>query len=137
MSSLTPNRDVVTFYNEPPSADEIAQILFEEIGGIELITIARRDTIDGLNPYYSVISNLANIRKQFDATEMITKQKNKQSEGDIYAIDLLSKIPSQEYLDENGLDNWFYLDDDGNLVIHLDNMEENEFVEVQVSQIGA
>jgi hypothetical protein len=133
--TMTPTRDVILFDTTYISEESIADILLEDIGGIELLSLARRDTIDGLNPYYSIISNLSKIRREYDTSQMISQQRRKQSYFDIYPIDLETKIPSQEYLDEKGLTNWYYLDESGNLVIELDNLKPSENIEVEVAQV--
>ena len=131
----TPYRDVILFDTTYISEESIADILLEDIGGIELLSLARRDTIDGINPYYTIISNLSKIRREYDTSQMISQQRRRQSHFDIYPIDIESKIPSQAYLDEKNLTNWYYLDDDGNLVIELDNLRPSENIEVEVSQV--
>ena len=131
----TPNKDVIIFDSDYISEDSIADILLEDIGGIELITLSNRETIDGLNPYYTLISNLSRIRREFDPSQIIAKQRSKQSYFDKFAIDLDSKIPDEEYLEDNGLSNWFYRDADGNFVIELDNIGPDENIEVEIAQV--
>lgn len=132
---LVPSKDVILFDDQYISADSIAEILLEDIGGIELLSIARRDTIDGLNPYYTLISNLSRIRREYDASQLISKQRPKQSYADKFAIDINSKIPPDEYLSDHNLDNWYYLDSEGNLVIELVNLKPDENIEVYVAQV--
>lgn len=131
----TPNKDVILFDNSYVSEDTIAEILLEDIGGIELLTLSNRETIDGLNPYYTLISNLSRIRREFDPTQIISKQRSKQSYFDKFAIDLDSKIPLDEYLESHGIDNWYYRDAEGNLVIELDNMGPDENIEVEIAKV--
>jgi hypothetical protein len=132
----TPTRDVVTFVESNFSAEGIANLLFEQIGGIELISMVRRDTVEGQNPYYTVISNLSNIKKEFDPTQIISRQKPNQSFFDIYSIDINSKIPNDLYLERNNLTNFFYTDTNGDFVIELDNMLVDEVVELEIAQGG-
>jgi len=132
----TPTRDVVTFVESNFSAEGIANLLFEQIGGIELISMVRRDTVEGQNPYYTVISNLSNIKKEFDPTQIISRQKPNQSFFDIYSIDINSKIPNDLYLERNNLTNFFYTDTNGDFVIELDNMLIDEVVELEIAQGG-
>ena len=69
--SKVPSRDVVIFNEEKVSIDGMTNLLFEQVGGIELISMVRRDTVEGQNPYYTIISNLSNIKKEFDPTQII------------------------------------------------------------------
>lgn len=132
---MTPTRDTILFDTQYISEESIADILMEDIGGIELLTLSRRETIDGINPYYSIISNLSRIRREYDTSQMISQQRRRQSYFDIYPIDLDTRIPLQAYLDERELDNWYYLDADGNLVIELDNLRPSENIEVEIATV--
>jgi hypothetical protein len=135
-SEKTPTRDVVTFVQSSFSAEGITNLLFEQIGGIELISMVRRDTVEGQNPYYTVISNLSNIKKEFDPTQIISRQKPNQSFFDIFAIDINTKIPNDLYLEKNNLSNFFYIDTNGDFIIELDNMLADEVVELEIAQGG-
>jgi hypothetical protein len=135
-SEKIPTRDVVNFIESNISAEGITNILFEQIGGIELISMVRRDTVEGQNPYYTVISNLSNIRKEFNPTQIISRQKPNQSFFDIYSIDINNKIPNDLYLQRNNLTNFFYIDTNGDFVIELDNMLTDEVVELEIAQGG-
>lgn len=135
-SSKTPGRDVILFSENNVSIEGISNLLFEQIGGIELISMVRRDTVEGQNPYYSVISNLSNIKKEFDPTQIIARQKPNQSYFDIFYIDLNSKIPDDLYLQRNNLENFFYIDTNGDFIIELDNMLADEIIELEIAQGG-
>jgi hypothetical protein len=83
-----------------------------------------------------VISNLSNIKKEFDPTQIISRQKPNQSFFDIFSIDINSKIPNDLYLQRNNLTNFFYIDTNGDFVIELDNMLTDEVVELEIAQGG-
>ena len=134
--SKNPGRDVVLFSENNISVEGITNLLFEDIGGIELISMVRRDTVEGQNPYYTLISNLSSIKREFDPTQIISRQKPNQSFFDIYSIDLNSKIPNEIYLEQNGLENFFYIDSNGDFVIELDNMLQDEIIELEIAQGG-
>jgi hypothetical protein len=131
-----PNRDVVNFSRNEISAAGIATLLFENVGGIEISTLTRRDTVEGQNPYYTLISNLANIKKQYDPTKLISKQKPNQTFFDIFPIDLNSKIPGETYLRRKNLDNFFYIASNGDFVIELDNIFEDENIQLEIAGSG-
>lgn len=132
----SPNKDVFNWQKEQYSASSIARLLFEQVGSIELINIARRDTIEGQNPYYSVISNLASIKKNFNPTTLISRQRVNETVFDNYTIDLNSKIPDQEYLDNNNIESFYYIDTNGDLVIELDNLADDERIELEIAESG-
>jgi hypothetical protein len=131
-----PGRDVVVFNRVDTSLENITALLFEEIGSLELLTIARRDTIEGQNAYYSIISNLSAIKSRFNPTSIIKGQRPNQSLFDSFVIDINSRIPSDTYLDNNNLANFYYIDDNGNLVIELENMNADEIIEVEIATDG-
>ena len=131
-----PNRDVLNFSREEFSTSAITNLLFEQIGSTEIVNIARRDTIEGQNPYYSLISNLASIKREFDPTRLITKQKAVNANFAIYGIDLNNKIPDQEYLDRNNITSFFYIASNGDLVIELDNLEDDEIIDFEIANSG-
>jgi hypothetical protein len=56
-----PERDVVSLAQETVSAETITNLLFENVGANELTKFVRHDTVEGINPYYDVISNLSDI----------------------------------------------------------------------------
>ena len=132
----SPNRDVVEFSREQFSQSSIARLLFEQVGSIELVNISRRDTIEGQNPYYTLISNLSSIRKNFDPTSLISRQKSNQNISDNYSISLNNKIPDQQYLDRNNLTSFYYIDSNGDLVIELDNLAVDEIIDLEIASSG-
>lgn len=134
--SKVPGRDVIQFNDSDVSIEGITNLLFEDIGGIELINMVRRDTVEGQNPYYTLISNLSTIKREFDPTQIISRQKPNQSFFDIFSIDLDSKIPDDIYLQQNDIDNFYYIDTNGDFVIELDNLTDEEIIEVEIAQGG-
>lgn len=134
--SKNPTRDVVLFNENNISIEGISNLLFEEIGGIELISMVRRDTVEGQNPYYTLISNLSSIKREFDPTQIISRQKPNQSYFDIYSIDINSKIPDSNYLEINNLENYYYIDSNGDFVLELDNIFSDEIVELEIANGG-
>ena len=131
-----PGRDVVVFQKVDTSLENITALLFEEIGGLELLNISRRDTIEGQNAYYSIISNLSAIKNRFNPTSIIVGQRPNQSLFDIFTIDLNNRIPSTAYLQGNNLSNFYYIDTNGDLVIELENMNSDEIIEVEIATDG-
>jgi hypothetical protein len=131
-----PDRDVLNFTRNEISATGIATLLFENVGAVEASILTRRDTVEGQNPYYTLISNLATIKTQYDATQLISRQKPNQSLFDVYSIDLSSKIPGDKYLRERNLENFFYIANNGDLIIELDNVGPEENVQLQIAGGG-
>jgi hypothetical protein len=141
-----PGRDVVDF-NEPPiDAATIQNLFFENIGAVELTKFVRHDTVEGINPFYNIISNLSGIKRQYDASNLISVQKTGDSLFDIFNIDLSSKIPDDNYLISNNLfivlpnglifTYFIYVDVNGDIVLEIVNMNDDEIVEFQIDTSG-
>ena len=131
-----PERDVVNLAQETISAETITNLLFENVGANELTKFVRHDTVEGINPYYDVISNLSDIKRKFDPSNLISLQKTTSSLFDIFPIKLQDKIPSDAYLLENNLTNFVYIDTNGDFVIEVVNLKDSEIVEIEIDTSG-
>jgi hypothetical protein len=132
-----PERDVVSLAGQSVDSETITNLLFENIGAVELTKFVRHDTVDGINPYYDIISNLSEVKRRFDPSRLISIQKPDSSNFDIYSIKLQDKVPDDEYLSNNNISDYVYFDDTtGDLVIEVINMSESEIVEVQIDTNG-
>jgi hypothetical protein len=140
-----PSRDVVDYQDADIPVELITNLLFENLGANELVKFERHDTIEGTNSTYDIISNLAGIKKEFDPSGLISRQKPDTSYFDIYNIKLEDKIPSQKYLQDNpkidgsgqvNTTDYVYIDSVGNLVVELVNMNVDELVELEIQSDG-
>ena len=131
-----PSRDVVSLVDPGIDSATIQNLLFENIGATELVRFTRHDTVDGINPYYDIISNLSDIKRKYDPASLISVQKPESSYFDIYTIKLDQRIPDQSYLDENNLSDFIYIDNNGDLIIELTNLASDEIIEVEVDTSG-
>jgi hypothetical protein len=114
----------------------IVAMVFEKLGAVELTKFTRTDTVEGINPYYNIISNLSAIKKEFDPSNLVSSQKSDDSLYNAFSIKLSNKIPGDKYLEDRNLDNYIYIDVDGNLIIELDNMTSDELVEIEIDTNG-
>lgn len=131
-----PSRDVVNLVDPGIDAETITNLLFENIGATELTKFTRHDTVDGINPYYNIISNLSDIKRKYDPSSLISFQKPESSYFDIYSIKLDQKLPDQTYLDQNNLTDYIYIDTNGDLVVELVNLASDEIIEVEIDTSG-
>jgi hypothetical protein len=131
-----PDRDVVNLATESLDAETITNLLFENIGANELTKFVRHDTVEGINPYYDIISNLSDIKRRFDPASLISLQKSNLSNFDIFPIKLQDKIPDEKYLEDNNLSEYVFFGDNGDLIIEVVNMADSEIVEVQIDTSG-
>lgn len=128
----TPEKNVFIFDDSATVSGDIERLLFQNIGGTELVNMTRQNTVEGINPYYRIISNLSRIQNEFDPITLISRQRRGTSIFDIYPINLSLRIPDNEYLLNNGLDNYYYIAANGDLVIELVNMQAGEVLEVEI-----
>jgi len=132
-----PDKDnIISLTNNNIDQATITALVFEKLGAVELTKFTRTDTVEGLNPYYNIISNLSSIKKDFDPSNLISSQKSDTSLLNAFSIKLENKVPGDKYLSDRGLDNYIYIDIDGNLVIELDNITSDELVEIEIDTNG-
>lgn len=132
-----PEKDnVLSLRKDNYDVAEITNLLFEKLGAVELTKFTRTDTIDGINPYYNIISNLDKIKKEFDPSNLISSQKSDTSLYNAFSIKLENKIPGDEYLSDRSLDNYLYINQDGSLVVELVNITPDELIEIEIDTNG-
>lgn len=131
-----PDKDNLFSLQNNPDVALITSMVFEKLGAVELTKFTRSDTVEGINPYYNIISNLDQIKKEFDTSNLVLSQKSDTSLYNAFSIKLSTKIPKDEFLEERGLDNYIYIDEDGSLIIELDNITQDELVEIEIDTNG-
>jgi hypothetical protein len=132
-----PEKDnVLSLTNNNIDEATIIAMVFEKLGAVELTKFTRTDTVEGINPYYNIISNLSDIKKEFDPSNLVASQKSDTSLYNAFSIKLSNKIPGDQYLEDRGLDNYIYVDTNGDLIIELDNITPDELVEVEIDTNG-
>ena len=123
-----PTRDVVVNLDNPGiDVAQIQNLLFENLSSLELTRFTKHDTVEGINPFYNVISNLSSINREFDPISLLSATKSSTSLFDVYGIDLINRLP------EDG--NYAYIEN-GNIVINLNNMGPNESLEIEIDSSG-
>ena len=151
----TPGRDVTNLANLSPveSPETIVNLLFENFSAVELSQVLTSNTVDGIDQQYSIISNLSEVRKRYNATKELTITDKLAPISGVFAIDINSKIPGVNYLNKNNLyttynyinrsgsvvyveKGFIYIDSNGDLVIEFDNIRDNEIIQVQIDSSG-
>jgi hypothetical protein len=131
-----PERDVVNFANPVIDAATITNLLFENIGGIEMSQLVRHDTIDTPNNDYTIISNLSSLKNEYSPLRLLYGKSIDYNYKNEFQIDLSQRIPSQRYLERNNLSNYIYIDFNGDLVIELENMNTTEVLDIELDVNG-
>lgn len=116
--------DIVIFDEETIDPEFLTQAFFEEFSGTELINISRADLINGDEVSYSPIKNLSTIRQYFNPKNIIAITAYQETPTN-YGIDLVKRGVNLPYFDENG-----------DLVIEVDYVRQDESIEVEISTSG-
>jgi len=126
--------DTVVFIDETLSAEFMVDLLFESIGGQELLSIARNDTVNGQEVIYQPIKNLGILRDAYSPNNLLRLQETSDRFFANFIINFAEKIPKVGS-GENGAN--YYLDlSTGNGVIELINLRSDELVELQIVTAG-
>ena len=148
-----PNREVINFQTAPVLPEYVQELLFEDIGGTELINMVRHDTVSGRNVAYNIISNLTTINLKFDPSLNLSGVGTYDPIFGKFKIKFENKIPQEKYFeltqdivpipqspetsaDIDNLGPNFYINSDGDLVIELANILEDEVIELEVRTDG-
>lgn len=126
--------DTVEFVDESFSKELMIDLLFEDVGGQELLTIARHDTVNGQDVAYQPIKNLGILQEIYNPTNLLMLQETSDKYFANFMINLRDKIPKVGS-GANGAN--YYLDmSTGDGVIELINLKSDEQVEVQIASAG-
>ena len=117
--------DVVLFDQESVSPELLVELEYENISGVELINISRSDIIDGQQVVYSPIKNLSSIRRRFNPNNIISMPELSSSYFASFSIDLVLRGIRNPYFDTNG-----------DLIIEIDEVLEDEIIEAEVDSSG-
>ena len=122
--------DIIMLQSDKLPIDTMADMVFDDIGGHELISISRSDLINGQNIDYQLIGNLKEINQQFNSMNLVPLPGSSDKYFHSKAIEILDRIPEVG----NGLNGEFvYLDQEtGDVVIDLVNLAADEQVEVEI-----
>ena len=126
--------DTVLFNDDSMSIEMMADLVFEDIGGHELINIARNDIISGQQISYAPIKNLGLIQQRYNPNNILGLQATSKNYFANFAIKFEEKVP-QEGNGPNGTN--IYIDNsNGSLIIEGVNLNKDELFEVEVSLNG-
>ena len=116
--------DIIKFDDASVDVAALTDMLFEDIGATELANMSRSDLIDGQPTIYAPIKNLSSVRREFNPNNIIATAYG----TDYFArfgIDLFARGFYEPYFDENG-----------DLVIEVDDARDGEEIQVQVLTTG-
>jgi hypothetical protein len=130
----TASIDTVLFDDETMPIDIMSDLIFEDIGGQELINIARNDIVNGQTISYQPIKNLSSLQQQYNPNNILSLQQTSDKYFANFSIKLDERIPTTGS-GPNG--EYVYLEEaTGDLIIELVNMPSSEEVDVEITLDG-
>jgi hypothetical protein len=126
--------DLIIIRDEVLPIDTMTDLVFENIGGHELINVSRHDLVNGIDVLYQPIKNLSTLYLQYNPENILRLQDTTQSYFKNFPIQYSNKIPNVG-TGPNG--ETIYIEEGtGDLIINVINLAKGEQVEVQVLAQG-
>ena len=132
IKSSTP--DIVLFNDDEVPIEVMSDLIFENIGGQELISIVRSDIVNGQKISYQPIKNLSSIQQQYNPNNILGLQQTANRFFAGFSIKLEDKLPEVG----NGIngENVYFDENTGDLIIEFINLNSDEQVETQITVNG-
>ena len=131
--------DILILTEDVLAPEIMTDLVFEDIGGQEIISIARNDIVNGQNVIYQPIKNITSLYYQYNPQNVLALQKTDRDYFKNFPISLQAHIPEcgtgYEIVDGVQVPNCKHIYVDPitkNLVINVINMMSGEEVQVQV-----
>lgn len=122
--------DLIMLEEEAFPVEVITDLLFEDIGGTEILNFARHDLISGIDIKYQQISNLAKIDTIYGGANLIALQNTSEQVFKKYPLGRYDFTP--EITDDpSGFNSPVYLDAAGNLIVELKNIDNSYQIEIE------
>ena len=122
--------DIIQITEEGMTIEVMTDLLFEDIGGTEILNISRHDLINGIDVRYQQISNLHKIQSTYGGSNLISVQNPVEQTFNRFPLKRYQYVPDTT-ADPSGLDNHIYLDSSGGINLELDNLEDNMQIELE------
>lgn len=126
--------DLMINKDESVPIEIMTDLIFEDIGGQEIINIARTDLVNGQNVIYQPIKNLADINSQYNSKNILSLENTADTIFNNFPIRLDTHVPTYATTDSPNVP--VYIDSSGNLIVEVINMQTGEQVEVQILTTG-
>jgi len=124
----------INLKDEELSEYMMTRLVFEDIGGEEVLSISRNDTVFGENLIYQPIKNMISLAQRYNSQNLLSLYGTAQSYFDNFLIKFSDKIPNVG----NGINgsNVYIENSTGDLIIEVINMQDDEEVEVSIMVSG-
>lgn len=120
--------EYILFDESTVPIEVMTDLVFQDIGGQELISMARQNTVRGQDVIYQPIKNLAELDQEYSPTKILSLQRASTKYFDKFAININDKLPDGQ--------NVYIEAATGDLIIEVINMEADERLQVQISTSG-
>ena len=123
-----PDVVVSTYDYSQATIEELEKLYFQNVGGTEILTVARHDNVNGQEVPLSYLDNLKQLNTEFNPLNILTTE-NIYNHFNRFAIDMTQRIDSVNQavtVDEEGK----------NIVITLDEIQADEYVQIQVANVA-
>ena len=135
-----PDAEVVAFRQDQVSADALQKLYFEDVGGTEILAVARHDTVGGETVATAPIANLEDIKLQFNPLNILSSINTNELFNQ-FAIDMSARVwdtndsvyGEAEWIagvDEDGFETNTLK---GYIVVGVDDLKADEYIQVQVA----
>lgn len=125
---------LIALTNPSLDIDIMTDLIFEDIGGQELINMSRNDTIGNQDLIYNPIKNTKDLSIQYNSNNIIKLDNTIDTYFKNFTIKLENKLPTSG---TGPNQETVYLDPvTGDLVINVSSIENDEQVEVQIINGG-
>ena len=126
--------DIVLFNDDVVQIEIMTDLIFENIGGQELINLVRSDLVNGQSVLYQPIKNLSNVYFQYNPQNILGLQDIDSNYFKKFPINFNSKVPECGTGPNCSI---VYIEaETGNLVINVINLARDEQVEVSIISDG-
>lgn len=132
--------DIILFNEDAIPVEVMADLLFEEIGGQEIISIARNDIVNGQDISYNLIGNLNGLQRRYNSKNIFSLPDTIEKYFSNFSIRFDTHVPEKGtgpndervYIEQVGTASTGR----GDLVVDVVNMEVNERVDIEVLRNG-
>jgi hypothetical protein len=126
--------DTILFDDAAVPIEIMSDLIFENIGGQELISLVRSDIVNGQKVSYQPIKNLSSIQQQYNPNNILGLQQTANRFFAGFSIKLEDKIPEVGN-GPNG-ENVYFDESTGDLIIEFINLSNDEQIETQITVNG-
>ena len=118
------NVNVINVNYAATPVEQMEKMFFQDVGGTEILSVTRHDTVGGEKVIYSEVDNLQDLKIQFNPLNiLVSTNLNDLFSG--YGIDIKEKV--------NDAGQTVQINASGDMVVEVVGVAEDEYVQIQVA----